>query len=204
MIPAVSFIPSNLPNDSTLEAQCRVYITRRGYRFVTVTRDWDEVEWLLGTGRARVVVFANPAHIERPVPAEIAAEVAAEETGRITRSTRVPGHQTVVKAIGCCPIPVPPGPGRAVILVPPGQLDPHGARCAQLAERQGLTIAGVVQDLAAAIRMLADGEATVLIVGDDTHLQCPNGPRIEIVALQPTISGARRSKVIRRPGRSGA
>jgi hypothetical protein len=198
VIPAVSFIPPNLPNDSTLEARCRAYTNRRGYRFLTVTRDWDEVEWLLGTGRARVVVFANPAHIERPVPAEIAAGISAEVTGRITRSTRVPGHQTVVKAIGCCPLPVRPGPGRAVILVPPGQLDPHGGRCAQLAEQQGLEITGVVQTLDAAIKLLHDREATVLLVADEDHMRDPDGLRIEIVSLQPTVAGARRSKLIRR------
>lgn len=187
----VYVLPTLTVNATALADIGRAYARRRGYEFLAVSRDWSEVEWLLATDRAQAVIFADPTHIPP-------ASQATADTRRLTRSTRVPGHQAVVKAVGSCPIPEPSGPDRAVILVPPGQLDPHGARCAEMAERQGLTIAGIVQDLRAAIQLLHDGEASVLIVGDDAHLRSPAGPRIEIVSLQPTVSGARRSKLIRR------
>lgn len=195
---AVVFIPPNLPNDGDLAVRCQAYILRRGYHLIAFSRDWDEVEWLLGTGRAVIVIFADPHHIERPVPAEIASD---EPTRRIRASSRRPDQQTVVKAIGRCPLPRRSSVDKAVILVPPGQLDPHGARCTQVAEQEHLEIVGVVQDLAAAVRMMADGDASVLIVGHDDHLRCQD-LRIEIVALRPTPSGARRSKIIRRSGRA--
>lgn len=194
---AIVFIPPHLTGDADLDASCRTYIARRGYHYVTTCRDWADVEWLLAHDRAQVVVFANPDHIQAPVPAEIAT---TEATGRIEApSRRDPHHQTLLKAVGRSTVPVRhPSDDQAVIFVPPGQLDPYGARCAQLAERQGLRIAGVVQDLGAAIRMLAAGKASVLIVGNDDHLNCQRDMRIEVVALQPAASGARRSKLIRR------
>jgi hypothetical protein len=197
--PVIQAVLHVLPNlhvsANTLIELGKAYCRRRGYRFLAVSQDWTEIDWLLGTGRAQAVVLTSPHQ---------AADFVGANTGAIMKAGRRSTSRTsctsrdTVKAVGSSPVPSPSGPARAVILVPPGQLDPHGARCAQQAEQQGLEVAAVVQTLDAAVKTLYDRDATVLLVATEDHLRDPDGLRIEIVSLQPTIAGARRSRIIRR------
>lgn len=61
---AIIFLPTSVDLDSTLAAHCLEHIGRRGYRLLTIARDWPVVEQLLRGGSAQVVVFARKSHID--------------------------------------------------------------------------------------------------------------------------------------------
>lgn len=61
---AIIFLPTSVDLDSTLAAHCLEHIARRGYRLLTVARDWPIVEQLLRAGSAQVVVFARRSHVD--------------------------------------------------------------------------------------------------------------------------------------------
>ncbi|WP_328465570.1 hypothetical protein OHA21_43930 [Actinoplanes sp. NBC_00393] len=204
MIQAIIFIPPNLVLDGAYSNQCTAYIARRGYELVAVYRKWEDVEQVLKNGRAQVVIFADLSHIIAPVPLEVAPS--AEATQRIKRCT--PGRAKVRarntgRADSNSARPV--DPNRAIIFIPEGKADPHGARCVQYCEDRGLDLAGIVHgDFAAAIKMLADRDAGTLIVADEEHLNCGTAyPRIEI-ANQHDAAGNRRSRIIKRRETGGA
>lgn len=89
---------------------------------------------------------------------------------------------------------------KAIIYVPHGQFDPHAALCMQHCEDRGYDFHGIVSgDWGAVQRMLGDGEASVVIVSTEAHLDPNRSPRIEVVANQP--AGGRwagRTRIIRR------
>jgi len=87
---------------------------------------------------------------------------------------------------------------RAIIYIPADQTD-YAPMLTEYCARQGYTLEGIVHNnLREAMRMLADDEATALVVARDEHLTQERHPRIEVVASQPTPKGERRSRIIRR------
>lgn len=90
---------------------------------------------------------------------------------------------------------------RAIIYVPAGEFDPHATRCINYAEDRGYELVGIVRDnWPAALKMAQDGDAPVVIVSEDSHLDPEREPRIEVVAHEYS-NGSRwekRTRVIRR------
>jgi hypothetical protein len=90
---------------------------------------------------------------------------------------------------------------RAVIYVPEGQFDPHADRCMDYLQKRGYQFQGLIRgDWAEAVRMMGDGETSVVLVSTDQHLPADRKPRVEVVADQPTEAGHRRTRIIRRGG----
>lgn len=91
---------------------------------------------------------------------------------------------------------------RAIVFVPSDEFDPHAARCTAYAEDRGYELQGVIRDdWAAAQRMLGDGQTSVVIVSEESHLDPNRRPRIEVVANQYSSRNSRweqRTRVIRR------
>lgn len=70
----------------------------------------------------------------------------------------------------------------AVIFVQPDRFDVHAARCLDYCGTMRYKVAGLVcGDWAAALRMIKDGLATVIVVSSPAHLEADREPRIEIV-----------------------
>jgi hypothetical protein len=63
-IHAVIYLPPAITMDAQLTAHCLEHITRRGYRLVTVARDWPLIDRLSRLDLAQVVVFARHSHID--------------------------------------------------------------------------------------------------------------------------------------------
>ena len=75
---------------------------------------------------------------------------------------------------------------RAIIFVPPGEFDPHAARCMERCVRDGYTFTGLVRgEWDEVQRMLDAGEASVAIVSVEEHLPPNRKPRIEVVGNEP-------------------
>jgi hypothetical protein len=90
---------------------------------------------------------------------------------------------------------------KAVIFVPVGEFDPHAARCAEYVEEKGYELAGVVRgDWAAVQKMMRDGEADVVVLSTEDHLDPRRKPRIEVVANAALSRWETRTRVIRRGG----
>lgn len=88
---------------------------------------------------------------------------------------------------------------RAVIFIPSGAFDPHAARCAAYAQERGYELVGIVRDDWAAVqRMMRDGEAAVVVVSTEDHLNPQRKPRVEVVANAAASRWEKRTKVIRR------
>ena len=88
---------------------------------------------------------------------------------------------------------------RAVVFVRSDEFDPHATRCTIFAEEVGYEIAGIVRDdWPAVLKMLGDGEASVVLVSVEDHLPADRKPRIEVVANQGVRRFEARTRVIRR------
>jgi hypothetical protein len=88
---------------------------------------------------------------------------------------------------------------RAVVFVRSDEFDPHATRCTQYAEEKGYELTGVVVDNWDAVnQMLHDGEATVAIVSEESHLPAKRKPRVEVVANAAAGRWERRTRVIRK------
>lgn len=94
----------------------------------------------------------------------------------------------------------------AVVFVPDHLFDQHAPECLAYCTACGYEIAGVIQgDWRAALAMLADGLATVIVVARRDHLPPDGGPRIEVASEHATPARApdqhRDSARRRRPNR---
>lgn len=89
---------------------------------------------------------------------------------------------------------------RAIVYVPCGEFDPHAARCMQYCQDRGYEFQGLVRGNWSAVqRLLSDGEASVVIVSTEEHLDPDRKPRIEVVAHQPAgDQWSKRTRIIRR------
>lgn len=71
----------------------------------------------------------------------------------------------------------------AVIFVPDHLVEQFAPQCLAYCTARGYTIAGVIQgDWQAALAMLADELATVIVVARRDHLPADGGPRIEVAS----------------------
>lgn len=84
--PAIIFLPDEEPLDGKFSRQCVTHIERRGYRLLTILRDWATVMQVLRNREAHVVVVAREEHLD-PVR-QPRVEFVGEETVRLS-STRV-------------------------------------------------------------------------------------------------------------------
>lgn len=64
IVNAIIFLPAGLPLDGDHIRMCVAHIERRGYRLVTVLREWHPVLQMLGAREATVVVFADREHFD--------------------------------------------------------------------------------------------------------------------------------------------
>lgn len=88
----------------------------------------------------------------------------------------------------------------AVIFVKSTDFDPHATRCVAYCEERGYHLTGLIQDdWSAVVKTLAAGEAEVVVVSEERHLDPDRRPRIEIVAHQVAAPiRAQRTRIIRR------
>jgi len=88
LIHAIIYLPPIVAMDGQLAAHCLEHIARRGYRLVTVARDWALVDQLIRKNLAEVVVFAKQSHIDPDWLPRI--EVVGEDTRDLCASRKRP------------------------------------------------------------------------------------------------------------------
>ncbi|SNY29178.1 hypothetical protein [Paractinoplanes atraurantiacus] len=83
-------------------------------------------------------------------------------------------------------------PVEAIVFVLSGHLLPDADRCIRYCLSRGYNMIGVVRDdWRAAMEMLADGRAEVLVVADPQHLDPNRTPRVEYVShAEPAVAAA--------------
>ncbi len=59
---AVIFVPPTLSLDGIYIRDCISYALARGYQLAAIVRDWQQIDRMLRTGRAGVVVVAREEH----------------------------------------------------------------------------------------------------------------------------------------------
>lgn len=88
---------------------------------------------------------------------------------------------------------------KAVVFVRSDDFDPHAARCTIYCEEQGYNLAGVIlDDWPAVLQTIADGEADIVVVSEEAHLDPERSPRIEVVAHAASSHREGRTRLIRR------
>lgn len=85
----------------------------------------------------------------------------------------------------------------AVIFVQPERFDVHAARCLDYCAAMRYDVAGLIcGDWNAALRMLRDGLATVIVVSSMNQLDPHREPRIEVVPKRMNARRATRPRLV--------
>lgn len=88
----------------------------------------------------------------------------------------------------------------AIVYVLSEEFDPHATRCIAYIEERGYRLGGIVKDnWRAVLDAIAAGQADIVVVSEESHLDPKRQPRIEVVAHQVAVPRtAQRTRVIKR------